>query len=211
VPESNGVSTNIIVAGRHNCADDEYPKLHAGRDNLIAMSEGKMTDTGTGDKVGPTLAIKPLTECSAGELIRLASGAWAIVANDSSAKRIFVISGDEAPLIHVLPEDSTEACLSYGTGFRVASVHASFVGMHTYGHEGFDPVGKLIVSRPFEHDGRTGRYFAARAGQPRFLDLDNFQIVAEPLGHRALFRDWEVSVSRPGHPEPVARVKSPVH
>jgi hypothetical protein len=175
------------------------------------MSEGNMTDTGTGDKVGPTLAIKPLTECSAGELIRLITGAWAIVANDSSSRRIFVISGDDAPLTYVLPQDSTEACLNYGTGFRVASVHASFVGMHTYGHEGFDPVGKLIVSRPFAHDGRTSRYFAAPAGQPRFLDLDNFQTVSEPLGHRALFKDWEVSISRPGHPEPVAVVKSPVH
>ena len=179
--------------------------------NLIRMSEGKMTDTGTGDKAGPTLAIKPLTECSAGELIRLTSGAWAIVANDSSARRIFVISGDDAPLTYVLPEDSTEACLSYGTGFRVASVHASFVGMHTYGHGGFDPVGKLIVARPYAHDGRTSRYFAAPAGQPRFLDLDNFQTVSEPLGHRALFKDWEVSISRPGHPEPVAVVKSPAH
>jgi len=122
-----------------------------------------------------------------------------------------VISGDDAPLTYVLPEDSTEACLSYGTGFRVASVHASFVGMHTYGHEGFDPVGKLIVARPYAHDGRTSRYFAAPAGQPRFLDLENFQTVSEPLGHRALFKDWEVSISRPGHPEPVAVVKSPVH
>jgi hypothetical protein len=26
-----------------------------------------------------------------------------------------------------------------------------------------------------------------------------------------LFKDWEVSISRPGHPEPVAAVKSPAH
>jgi hypothetical protein len=39
------------------------------------MSEGNMIDTGIGDKVGPTLAIRPLTECNAGELIRLTSGA----------------------------------------------------------------------------------------------------------------------------------------
>jgi hypothetical protein len=57
-----------------------------------------MIDTGTGDKVGPTLIIKPLTECSAGELIRLTSGAWAIVADDLKARRIFVISGDDAPV-----------------------------------------------------------------------------------------------------------------
>src|ERR1700716_1433441 len=135
------------------------------------MSEGNMIDTGIGDKVGPTLAIKPLTECNAGELIRLTSGAWAIVANDSSARRIFVISGDGAPLTYVLPEDSTEACLSYGTGFRGASVHASFVGMHTYGQEGFDPVGKLIVSRPFAHQRLTRRYFAAPARPPPCLHL----------------------------------------
>ena len=169
-----------------------------------------MIDTGTGDKVGPALAIKPLTECSAGELIRLASGAWAIVAADSSARRIFVISGDDAPLTFVLAEDSTESCLSYGTGFRVTSVHASFIGMHTFGHAGFDPVGKLIVSRPFETDRRTSRYFAAPAGQPRFLDLDNFEVVFEPLGHRALFQDWEVSISRPGQREMVPLVKSSV-
>jgi hypothetical protein len=181
----------------------------AGYHNLISMSEGKMIDTVTPDKVGPVLSIKPLTECSAGELIRLTTGAWAIVANDSGARRIFVISGDGAPLTFVLPEDSTEGCLSYGTGFRVASVHTSFVGMHTYGHEGFDPVGKLIVSRPFAHDGRTNRYFAAPAGEPRFLDLDNFQVVSEPLGHRALFSEWEVSVNWPGHQEMVAVVKSP--
>src|SRR5258707_8953983 len=112
-------------------------------------AQTKRLDTGTGDKAGPALTIKPLTECSAGELIRLTTGAWAIVANDSGARRIFVISGDGAPLTFVLPEDSTEGGLSYGTGFRVASVHTSFVGMHTYGHERFDPVGKLIVSRPF--------------------------------------------------------------
>jgi hypothetical protein len=100
-----------------------------------------MIDTGAGDKVGPTLIIKPLTECSAGELIRLTSGAWAIVADDSKARRIFVISGDDAPVTFVLPEDSRESCLSYGTGFRVVSVHASFVGIHTYGREGFDPIG----------------------------------------------------------------------
>ena len=110
-----------------------------------------MTDTGTGDKAGPTLAIKPLTECSAGELIRLTSGAWAIVANDSSARRIFVISGDDAPLTYVLP------------------------------------------------------------GPSWFLVFDYFQTVSEPVGQRGLFKDWEVSISRPGHPEPVAVVKSPAH
>jgi hypothetical protein len=167
-------------------------------------------DTGTGDKAGPALAIKPLTECSAGELIRLTTGAWAIVANDSNARRIFVISGEGGPLTFLLPEDSRGACLSYGTGFRVAAVRASFVGMHTYGHEGFDPIGKLIVSRPFGNDGRTGRYFSALAGEPRFLDLDNFQTVSEPLGHRALFHDWEVSVSRPGQREMLPLVKSSV-
>jgi len=167
-----------------------------------------MNDSGAGDKIGPTLVIKPLTECGIGELIRLTSGAWAIVANDSRTKRLFVISGDEAPLTYVLSEDSTESCLSYGTGFRVVSVHASFIGMHTYGDGEFDPIGKLIVSRPFERDGRTTRYFAASAGQPRFLDLDNFQTVAEPPGYRALFREWEVSINWPGHPEMVALVKS---
>jgi hypothetical protein len=175
------------------------------------MSEGKMIDSGIGDKSGPTLIIKPLAECNAGELVRLTSGGWAIVANDAMARRIFVISGDDAPLTFVLPEDSTESCLSYGTGFRVVSVHASFIGMHTYGQGGFNPTGKLIVSRPFEHDGRTSRYFAAPADQPRFLDLDNFQTVPEPLGYRALFQAWEVSVSRPGHSEMVALVKSPMH
>jgi hypothetical protein len=180
-----------------------------GYHNLISTSEGKMIDTVAPDKVGPILSIKPLTECSAGELIRLANGAWAIVANDAGARRIFVISGDDAPLTFVLPEDSTEACLSYGIGFRVASLHASFVGMHTYGQEGFDPIGKLIVSRPFEHDGRTSRYFAASAGQPRFLDLDNFHAVSEPRGHRALFSEWEVSVNWPGQQEMVALIKSP--
>ena len=169
-----------------------------------------MIDTGTGDKVGPALAIKPLTECSAGELIRLTSGAWAIVAKESEVRRIFVISGDDAPLTIDLPEDSTGPCLSYGTGFRVVSVRASFVGMHTYGRDGFDPIGKLIVSRPFETDRRTSRYFAAPAGQPRFLDLDNFEVVSEPLGHRALFQDWEVSISRPGQREMVPLVKSSV-
>jgi hypothetical protein len=172
------------------------------------MVEGKMIDSGTGDKVGPVLVIKPLTDCGAGELIRLTSGAWAIVADDAKARRIFVICGDDAPLTYVLPDDSTEACLSSGTGFRVVSVHASFIGMHTYGDGEFDPIGKLIVSRPFERDGRTTRYFAAAVGQPRFLDLDNFQTVAEPPGYRALFRDWEVSINWPGHPEMVALVKS---
>ncbi len=163
---------------------------------------------GTGDKVGPVLVIKPLTECSVGELIRLTSGAWAIVANDSSAKRIFVIAGDDAPRTFVLPEDNTAACISYGLGFRVASVRASFIGMHTYGQTGFDPIGKLIVSRPFEKGGRISRYFAAPAGQARFLDLDNFQTVSEPRGYRALFQDWEVSINRPGQPEMVPLVKS---
>jgi len=127
-----------------------------------------MIDTGAGEKVGPTLIIKPIAECSAGELIRLTSGAWAIVAHDSKARRIFVISGDDAPVTFVLPEDSRESCLSYGTGFRVVSVHASFVGIHTYGREGFDPIGKLIVSRPFVSGERTRRYFAAPADQPSF-------------------------------------------
>jgi hypothetical protein len=169
-----------------------------------------MIDTGTGDKVGPTLIIKPLTECSAGELIRLTSGAWAIVADDSKARRVFVIAGDDAPVTFVLPEDSRESCLSYGTGFRVVSVHASFVGIHTYGREGFDPIGKLIVSRPFVHGERARRYFAAPADQPLFLDLDSFQTVADPRGYRALFQDWEVSISGPGPHEMVTLVKSPV-
>ena len=169
-----------------------------------------MIDTGTGDKVGPTLIIKPLTECGAGELIRLTSGAWAIVADDSRARRIFVISGDDAPVTFVLPEDNRESCLSYGTGFRVVSVHASFVGIHTYGREGFDPIGKLIVSRPFVNGERTRRYFAAPADQPLFLDLDSFQIVSEPRGYRASFQDWEVSISGPGPHEMVTLVKSPV-
>jgi hypothetical protein len=176
----------------------------------MVVSEGKMIDTGTGDKVGPTLIIKPLTECNAGELIRLTTGAWAIVADDSKARRIFVISGDDAPVTFVLPEDSRESCLSYGTGFRVASVHASFVGIHTYGREGFDPIGKLIVSRPFVHGERTKRYFAAPADQPLFLDLDSFQTVSEPRGYRASFQDWEVSISGPGPHEMVTLVKSPV-
>jgi hypothetical protein len=163
---------------------------------------------GTGDKVGPVLVIKPLTECSVGELIRLTSGAWAIVAKDSDARRIFVISGDNAPLTYDLPEDSTSSCISYGIGFRVVSVRTSFIGMHTYGHEGFDPIGKLIVSRPFEKGGRISRYFAAPSGQIRFLDLDSFQAVSEPRGYRALFQDWEVSISRPGQPEAVPLVKS---
>ena len=169
-----------------------------------------MIDTGTGDKVGPTLIIKPLTECSAGELIRLTSGAWAIVADDSKARRIFVIAGDDAPVTFVLPEDSRESCLSYGTGFRVVSVHASFVGIHTYGREGFDPIGKLIVSRPFVSGERTRRYFAAPADRPLFLDLDSFQIVSEPRGYRASFQDWEVSISGPGPHEMVTLVTSPV-
>jgi hypothetical protein len=174
------------------------------------MSQGKMIGSGTSDKIGPPLIIKPLTECVAGELIRLGSGAWAIVANDSNARRIFVISGDDAPLTFFLAEDSTEACLSYGTGFRVTSVQASFIGMHTFGHAGFDPIGKLIVSRPFEHDRRTSRYFAAAAGEPRFLDLKSFQTVPEPAGHRALFRDWEVSMNWPGHPDMVTLARSPL-
>jgi hypothetical protein len=171
-------------------------------------AQTKRLDTGTGDKAGPALTIKPLTECSAGELVRLTTGAWAIVANDSNARRIFVISGDGAPLTFTLPEDSRGACLSYGTGFQVVAVRASFVGMHTYGHEGFDPIGKLIVSQPFGNDGRTGRYFAALAGELRFLDLDNFQTVSEPPGHRALFHDWEVSIGRPGQRETVPLVRS---
>jgi hypothetical protein len=92
----------------------------------------------------------------------------------------------------------------------VVSVHASFVGIHTYGREGFDPIGKLIVSRPFVHGERTRRYFAAPADQPLFLDLDSFQIVSEPRGYRASFQDWEVSISRPGPHEMVTLVKSPV-
>jgi hypothetical protein len=163
---------------------------------------------GTGDKVGPVLVIKPLTECSVGELIRLTSGAWAIVAKESEARAIFAISGDDAPRTYDLPEDSTSSCISYGIGFRVASVRASFIGMHTYGQTGFDPIGKLIVCRPFEKGGSIGRYFAVPADPNRFLDLDGFQVVSEPRGYRALFGDWEVSISRPGQPEMAPLVKS---
>jgi hypothetical protein len=163
---------------------------------------------GTGDKVGPVLVIKPLTECSVGELIRLTSGAWAIVAKELDARTIFVVSGDHAPFTCDLPEDSTSSCISYGIGFRVASVRASFIGMHTYGQAGFDSIGKLIVCRPFEKAGRVGRYFAAPADPTRFLDLDSFQVVSEPRGYRALFGDWEVSINRPGQPEIAPLVKS---
>jgi hypothetical protein len=171
-------------------------------------AQTRRPDSGTGDKAGSALTIKPLTECSAGELVRLTTGAWAIVANDSNARRIFVISGDGAPLTFTLPDDSRGACLSYGTGFQVMAVRESFVGMHTYGHEGFDPLGKLIVSQPFGKHGRAGRYFAALAGEVRFLDLDNFQTVSEPVGHRALFHEWEVSIAKPGQRETVPLIKS---
>jgi hypothetical protein len=167
----------------------------------------KRLDPGTGDKVGSPLVIKPLTKCNAGELVRLDNDVWAIVANDSGAKRIFVISGDDAPVSFVPPKDKTDACLSHGTGFRVAPVRSSLVGIHTYGHEGFDPIGKLIVSRSLENDGHTNRYLAAPADQPLFLDLDNFEVVSEPHGHRVLFQDWEVSLNRWGREiVPVAKV-----
>src|SRR3954451_15707201 len=95
----------------------------------------KRLDPVAGDKAGSPLVIKPLTKCNAGELVRLDNDVWAIVANDSGAKRIFVISGDDAPATFVPPEDKTAPCLSHGTGFRVAPVRASFVGIHTYGRE----------------------------------------------------------------------------
>ena len=171
-----------------------------------------MANNSTGEMIGPTIIPKPLTECRAGELVRLEStGAWAIVANDSenNAKvtRIFVITGKDAPNTFLL-QDSTEACLSYGTGFEVLPVHSSFAGMHVTGREGFAPIGKLIFSRAFERDASTSRYFAASAGQARFLNLETFQAVGEPTGYRALFQDWEVLINWPGQHEMVTLVRS---
>jgi hypothetical protein len=152
-----------------------------------------------------------------GELVRLDGSAWAIVASDPNVaknhpkdKIIFVISGDRAPRASLLSWDSTDLCLSYGTGFHVLPVDASFEGTHAYGREETDLGGKLIYSRPFEPDGRARRHFAAPGftGQGRFLDLDDFQVTGEPKGYRALFADWTVSISWPGKREMIALVKS---
>jgi hypothetical protein len=161
---------------------------------------------------------KPLAECEVGELVRLDGGAWAIVAIDQNVAKqhpkerlIFEISGDKAPRASLLAGDSNDLCLSYGSGFRVLPVEASFEGTHAYGREEFDLIGKLIYSRPFERGATAHRYFAATstAGFGRFLDLHDFQVVGEPRGYRALFRDWEVSISAPGQREMITLVKSP--
>jgi hypothetical protein len=179
--------------------------------------ESTMTDTGTGNKIGPTLVPKPQTECAVGELVRLDGGAWAIVASDPNVaknhpkdKVIFVIYGDKAPRASLLSGDSNDLCLSYGTGFQVLPVNASFEGTHAYGREEIQLSGKLIYSRPFERDGRARRYFAATGftGYLRFLDLDDFQVTGEPQGYRALFQDWEVSMSWPAQHDMVTLVKS---
>jgi hypothetical protein len=176
-----------------------------------------MTDTGAGDRIGPTLVPKPQAECGVGELIRLDGGAWAIVAiGPNVAKQhpkdrlLFVISGDKAPRASILVGDSNDLCLSYGSGFQVLPVNASFEGTHAHGRQEFELNGKLIYSRPFDAGGRARRHFAAPgfADRSRFLDLDDFQVTGEPQGYRALFREWELSMSWPGQREMVVLVKS---
>jgi len=123
---------------------------------------------------------------------------------------IFVISGDKAPCTSILLGDSNDLCLSYGSGFQVLPVDASFEGTHAYGRQEFNLNGKLIYSRPFDRDGRAHRYFAAPGfgGRSRFLDLDDFLVTGEPQGYRALFQKWELSISWPGRREPVVLVRS---
>ena len=62
------LDTIVIGAGSAICAAKECLKQEASYGTAVVVSEGRMIATGTGDKVGPTLIIKPLTECSAGEL-----------------------------------------------------------------------------------------------------------------------------------------------
>jgi hypothetical protein len=175
-----------------------------------------MTDTSTGaNQVGPTLVVKLLKDCSVGELVRLETGSWAIMANDPDQKdrSVFLIAGRDAPRTFLL-KDSDWMCLSYGTGFHILPVHTSFVGIHTYGSKGFDSSGKLICSTgSFEQGASTRRFFAAPvdgSSHVRFLDLETYQAGGEPRGHRALFSNWEVSIDWPGHRELVTLVNSQV-
>jgi hypothetical protein len=139
----------------------------------------------------PTLTMKFLEYCEAGELIRgqfTETIEWAIIAErQENCPNVFVISGDRAPWCFDANKSknmSNLVCLSYGKSFEILPDHAG--SCNIVRGDLFNSNGTIIYACPFVAGAKTIPYLSETIGQAaterRYLNLDEFRIVSEPGG-----------------------------
>jgi hypothetical protein len=150
-------------------------------------------------------ALKEMSLCEAGELMRLENGDWAIMANGQGAhvKQAVVISSVAAPSI----QNKMTWCLSYGKDFTLVPDHTGpFEIVANVGpHEG----GELMFAREFGqgHTPITKRYLAIADHQPLYLRLDDFAIASSANSvSLARFKKWTLLKQFPSFRDPLELV-----
>jgi len=168
----------------------------------------------------PDLKMMLIEHCESGDLMRVFTGsevAWAIKAGvaQSDAHWFVMLSGESAPWAADISDSSylTSACLSYGKKFFVEPEHFDDIAVEQ-GNMLIEK-GVLLFAKPVQSKDDTSRYIACTLGSKPdavrrlYLNLDTFQLGAEPGGHRAAFRKWGVYAQMPTSREPVRLVGSP--